>query len=79
MLNEVRITSEQFNHINRIRFDFPQKFLYINNLFGSKYFLTEETVFVTYQDTRNYYLVFEAEEKPSTKIRPSSILDKLKE
>lgn len=80
MLNEVKITEEQFNHLESIRYDLPQKFLYVKKILNPKYQITEDTVFVTYKDTRHFYLVFESEiVEADKKYSLSSISEKSKE
>ena len=73
-MQEVKITKEQFDHINRFRYDQEKKYKYIlNHVLGPHYSFTEDTVFITYNDTHNYYLVFDGEKLPSGKIQPTSI------
>ncbi len=67
-LNEVKITEAQFNHLESIRFDLPQKFLYASKILNPRYKITPETTFVTYKDNLHYYLVFECEVEPSKKL-----------
>lgn len=76
-MQEVKITKEQFDHINRFRYDQEKKYKYIlNHVLGSLYSFTEDTVFITYNDPHNYYLVFDGEKLPSEKIQPSSIVER---
>ena len=76
---EVKITKEQFDYINSVRYKNEKKFQYISNILGDRYEYNSDTVFITYADTYNYYLVFEGSKKPSNKIQPSRITDRLKE
>lgn len=73
---EVKITKHQFDIINQYRYDLEKKEKYIkNDVLTSKYVCAEDTAFITYSDTDNYYLVFEGEIK-TDKIQPSSVLPK---
>ena len=60
-LNEVKITEAQFNHLESIRYDLPQKYLYAQKILDPRYKITPETTFVAYKDKWHYYLVFECE------------------
>ena len=75
MLNEVKITQEQFNRLESIRYDLPQKFLYIKRFLHPKYLITEDTVFVTYKDSVHFYLVFESEIVETKKEFSVSLID----
>ena len=72
-LNEVKITEAQFNHLESIRYDLPQKYLYASKILNPRYKITKETTFVTYKDKWNYYLVFECEVEPSKKLNISIV------
>jgi len=61
MLHEIKITEEQYNHIESIRYDLPQKFRYVSKILSPKYKITEETTFITYKDPWHFYLVFECD------------------
>lgn len=76
-MEEVKITKEDFDKINKHRYDSEWKYNFINNLIGHKYIFTHDTTFVTYKDNHSYYLVFEGSKKESKKIQPSSIVDAL--
>ena len=75
-MEEIKITKEQFNKVNRLQYDLCNKYDYISKeIICDKYEITPETTFFTYKDTKNYYLVFNGVKRQSTKIQPSSILD----
>lgn len=79
-MNEVKITREQFDHLESIRYDLPQRTLYIvEKIIRGKYAVTEETTYFTYKDKWHYYLVFEADEIPSNKVKFKTIVDRLTE
>lgn len=76
-MEEVKITKEDYDKINKHRYDREWKYNYINKLIGHKYIFTEDTTFVTYEDKHFYYLVFDGIKKESGKIQPSSIVDRI--
>lgn len=80
MLNEVKITEEQFNYLENIRYDLPKKFKYISKFLHPRYKITEETTFITYKDKWHYYLVFESDVDETVKpFSTTRISEKLKE
>lgn len=75
-MHEVKITQNQYDYLERIRYDQVKKFNYISKFLHPKYQINEDTVFFTYQDAHYHYLVFESEVIESGKIPPSKIIKK---
>ena len=76
-MQEVIITQEQYDRINELQYDIKTKYDYImKSVIPNRFVITEDTVFFTYKDVRNYYLCFDGEEIPNHKIKQSSWLDK---
>ena len=78
-MEEVKITKEDFDKINKHQYDLVWKYNYVNKLIGHKYIFTADTTFVTYKDNHFHYLVFDGIKRESTKIQPSSIVDSITE
>ena len=78
-LIEIKISKNEFDIINQFRYDLDRKYDYITSvIIGRKYEVTKETTFITYQDSRHYYLVFEGVKILSGKIMPSSYSESIK-
>lgn len=75
-MHEVKITQNQYDYLERIRYDRAKKFNYISKFLHPKYQINENTVFFTYRDAHYRYLVFESEVIESGKIPPSRIIKK---
>lgn len=79
-MNEMKITREQYEHLESIRYDLPQRSLYIKDkIIRDQYEITDETTFFTYKDKWHYYLCFDAEEIVTGKWKPKSIVDRLRD
>lgn len=76
LMCEVKISKEQFDYLNSVWYVDTKKNRYIKDILNNKYDYPEDVTFITYKDTRNYYLVFEGERKHSSKIQPSLITDR---
>lgn len=72
-LLEIKITQNQYDIINKFRYDLKKKQDYIiKEIITNRYEFSQDTAFITYQDSRNYYLVFEGTKIDTGKIPPSS-------
>lgn len=76
LMCEVKITKEQFDYLQSVWHNTNKKMPYIEKILKERYEYTNDVTFITYKDSHYYYLVFEGKEKPSSKIKPSSIMDK---
>ena len=76
LMCEVKITKEQFDYLQSVWHNDNKKIPYIEKILKDRYKCANDVTFITYKDSHYYYLVFEGEEKSSSKIKPSSILDK---
>lgn len=71
-LVEIKISKSQFDIINNLRYDLKRKRDYIiKEIITNRYKISEDVTFITYQDSRHYYLVFEGEKVDMGKIPPS--------
>ena len=76
-MEEVKITKEQFDKVNKLQYELEKKFNYISKeIICGKYEISPGTTFFTYKDSQHYYLVFEGEKILSSKIKPFSVLDR---
>lgn len=75
LMCEVKISKEQFEYLNSVWYVETKKHRYIKEILGDKYEYPEDTTFITYKDSSNYYLVFEGAKKTSQKFKPSLILN----
>lgn len=80
LMCEVKITKEQFDYLQSVWHNANKKASYIETILEDKYEYVNDVTFITYKDAHYYYLVFEGQKKPSSRIQPSSITNiKLKD